>query len=83
MDKKIFILWEIVGYITLLLCVIGQITVGYMYIFAQISYLLANVFVYICSNIILLASVFGVIRDLALKLPKANLIKDIVLRVSQ
>jgi len=64
MDKKIFILWEIVGYITLLLRVIGQITVGYMYIFAQILYLLANV--------------LGVIRDLALKLPKAKLIKDIV-----
>ena len=64
MNKKIFILWEIVGYITLILCVIGQITVGYMYIFAQILYLLANI--------------FGVIRDLALNLPKANLIKDIV-----
>lgn len=64
MNKKIFVLWEIVGYVTLALCVIGQITVGYMYLLAQTLYLLANV--------------FGVIRDLALKLPKANLIKDIV-----
>lgn len=56
--------WEIVGYTTLALCVFGQIAVGYLYIVAQIAYLIANV--------------ASVIRDFALKLPRANIVKDIV-----
>ena len=62
--KKSTILWETIGYITLLLCVIGQITVGWYFILAQSLYLLANI--------------IGVIRDIALKLPRANLVRDIV-----
>lgn len=61
-NKTLF--WEIIGYITLLLCVVGQITVGWYFILAQSLYLLANV--------------VGVIRDIALKLPRANLVKDVV-----
>ena len=56
-------IWEIVGYICLALCVIGQITVGYVYLFAQIVYLVANV--------------ASVVRDYALDLPRANKVKDI------
>lgn len=62
--KKSNIIWEILGYITLVLCVIGQITVGWLYIVAQCAYLLANM--------------ISVIRDIALKLPTSNLVKDIV-----
>lgn len=61
-NKALF--WEIIGYITLLLCVVGQITVGWYFILAQSLYLLANV--------------VGVVRDIALKLPRANLVKDVV-----
>lgn len=68
--KKLFhkiwyntIFWEIVGYLTLALCVIGQIAVGYIYIPAQIAYLVANI--------------LSVARDFALILPKANKVKDI------
>ena len=56
-------LWEIIGYICLALCVVGQITVGYTYLLAQITYLVANV--------------ASVIRDYALDLPRANKVKDI------
>lgn len=55
--------WEGVGYGTLALCVFGQIAVGYIYLVAQICYLVANV---AC-----------VVRDFALKLPKANIVRDI------
>ena len=58
------IFWEIIGYLTLALCIFGQITVGWMYIGAQIAYLLANA--------------LGVVRDFALKLPMANKMRDIV-----
>lgn len=34
--------WEWIGYINLVLCIVGQITVGYFYIFAQCLYLVAN-----------------------------------------
>lgn len=64
MDKKIKIIWEFFGYTTLILCVIGQITVGWLYLLAQCAYLLANG--------------ISVARDVALKLPTANLVKDIV-----
>ena len=40
MKKTVF--WEIIGYITLLLCVFGQIAVGRMYLVAQSAYLIAN-----------------------------------------
>lgn len=56
-------LWEIIGYICLALCVVGQITVGYTYLLAQIAYLVANI--------------ASVIRDYALNLPRANKVKDI------
>ena len=56
--------WEFIGYTTLALCIFGQISVGYIYLTAQIAYLFAN-----C---------LGVVRDVALKLPKANLIRDVV-----
>lgn len=64
MSKKTKIIWEILGYITLVLCVIGQITVGWLYIVAQVAYLIANI--------------ISVIRDIVLRLPTANLVKDIV-----
>lgn len=65
--KKIWnnnLFWEIVGYVTLALCVFGQITVGYFYLVAQTAYLIANV--------------ASVVRDFALKLPNANKVRDIV-----
>ena len=58
------VFWEIVGYLTLALCIFGQIAVGYLYITAQLAYLLANA--------------LGVVRDFALKLPNANKVRDIV-----
>lgn len=56
--------WAAIGYTTLILCVIGQITVGYFYLLAQFGYLLANG--------------LGVVRDFALNLPNANKVRDIV-----
>lgn len=58
------LMWEIVGYIGLILCVFGQVAVGYLYLVAQAAYLIANV--------------SSVIRDFALNLPAANKVKDIV-----
>ena len=55
--------WEIIGYICLALCIVGQITVGYIYLPAQICYLVANI--------------SSVIRNYALNLPRANKVKDI------
>lgn len=60
--NKIF--WEIIAYIGLGLCVFGQIAVGYIYIIAQIAYLVSNV--------------TAVIRDYALELPPANKVRDMV-----
>lgn len=60
--SKLF--WEVLGYITLALCIFGQITVGTWYLFAQSAYLVANA--------------IGVIRDFALKLPNANKVRDVV-----
>lgn len=57
------IFWEAIGYLTLALLVFGQIAVGYIYLVAQI--------VYLCANCMC------VVRDIALKLPRANLVKDI------
>ena len=58
------IFWEIIGYLTLALCIFGQITVGYFYLPAQIVYLVAN-----CLSMV---------RSISIKLPKANIIKDVV-----
>lgn len=57
------LVWELVGYATLIMCVFGQIAVGYWYLVAQIVYLVANV--------------ATVVRDFALDLPSANKVKDI------
>lgn len=57
------VFWEVIGYIILALCVVGQIAVGYVYLPAQILYLLANI--------------AEVARDFALCLPRANKVKDI------
>lgn len=62
MTKK-NVIWEAVGYLTLAMCIFGQITVGYIYLVAQGVYLVAN-----------LAST---IRSFALGLPTANKVKDI------
>lgn len=56
--------WSFIGYFTLALCVFGQITVGYMYLVAQVAYLVSNA--------------LGVIRDFALRLPTANKVRDVV-----
>lgn len=61
-ENKIF--WECIGYITLALCVFGQIAVGYWYMIAQLAYLISNI--------------AAVVRDFALKLPPANKVRDIV-----
>lgn len=58
------VFWEVMGYLTLALCVFGQITVGYIYLVAQSAYLAANA--------------ISVIRDYKLHLPRANKVKDIV-----
>lgn len=55
--------WEIMGYVTLALCIFGQIAVGYLYLIAQIVFLVANS--------------IGVVRDIALKLPQANTVRDV------
>ena len=56
--------WEIIGYLTLALCVFGQIAVGYIYVTAQIAYLVANA--------------LSLVRSIVLHLPKANIVKDVV-----
>lgn len=58
------LLWEVVGYTTLALCIFGQIAVGYIYLAAQAAYLIANI--------------LSVIRDYKLNLPPSNKTKDIV-----
>ena len=57
------LLWEVVGYVGLAMCIFGQITVGYWYLLAQFVYLVANI--------------ASVIRSFALELPSANKVKDI------
>lgn len=56
--------WEVVGYVTLALCIFGQIAVGYIYTVAQVAYLIANV--------------FSVIRDFAFNPPRVNKVRDVV-----
>lgn len=59
--KKIF--WELMGYITLTGLIIGQITVGYWYLFAQLIYLFCNA--------------VNVIRDFSEHMPYSYRVKDI------
>jgi hypothetical protein len=56
--------WEVIGYLTLTLCIVGQISVGYIYLVAQGCYLFANV--------------LATIRNFALHLPTSNKVRDIV-----
>lgn len=58
--NKIF--WEVIGYCTLALSIVGQIAVGYIYIVAQFVYLAANG--------------ISAVRSFALNLPTANKTKD-------
>lgn len=60
--KKIKI-WEWIGYINLFLCIVGQIAIGWFYLFAQIIYLIANG--------------ISVARSFILKRPAADKTKDI------
>ena len=60
--NKIF--WEIIGYLTLALLVFGNIAVGYWYLIAEFAFLIADA--------------VSVVRDFALKLPPANIVRDIV-----
>lgn len=57
------IFWEIIGYLSLALCIFGQVAIGWFYLLAQFAYLIANV--------------SGVIRDFALNLPPSNKVRDI------
>lgn len=63
-EKNKKLVWELVGYIALALCLIGQITVGRWYLVAQGVYLTANV--------------ANCVRNYALDLPTANKIRDFV-----
>jgi hypothetical protein len=60
--KKTNTFWEVLNYIALALCVFGQMAVGYVYLIAQFGYLIANS--------------IAVIRDIKLKLPTSNTVKD-------
>ena len=64
LTKKEKTIWEIIGYIGLVLLVFGQIAVGYAYIPAQIAFLIANL--------------SSVIRDFKMQLPTANKVRDLV-----
>lgn len=59
--KKIF--WELIGYLIIVGLIIGQITIGYWYLFAQFIYLFCNL--------------ISVIKDICQKVPKSYLVKDI------
>ena len=55
--------WEIVGYAILVGLVIGQVTIGYWYLFAQFVYLICNI--------------TNVVRDFAQNMPTSYKVKDI------
>lgn len=55
--------WEIIGYALLAGLVIGQVTIGYQYLFAQFVYLICNV--------------TNVVRDFAQNRPTSYKEKDI------
>ena len=56
-------IWEIIGYVLLAGLVIGQVTIGYWYLFAQFVYLICNV--------------TNVVRDFAQNMPTSYRVKDI------
>jgi len=56
--------WEAIGYISLALCIFGQIAVGYAYMIAQTAYLVANG--------------WTVIRSFKLDLPRADKVRNVV-----
>lgn len=60
--KKVNHFWEIINYFCLIGLIVGQITVGYVYMFAQVIYL-------ICNTITL-------IRSIKLQLPPSNIVRD-------
>ena len=61
--KKKETIWEITGYITLTGLIIGQVTIGYWYLFAQSVYLACNI--------------ANVVRDFAQDMPNSYKVKDI------
>ena len=63
LSKKEYTIWELVGYISLALCLFGQIAVGYIYLISQAAYLIANI--------------TSVARDFRMGLPTSNKVKDI------
>ena len=58
-------LWEIVGYISLVGLIIGQITIGFSFWIGQISYLISNIII--------------VIRCFAIKQNTSDKVKNIAL----
>lgn len=56
--------WEIFNYVSLTLCLIGQVFVGKWYLIAQSAYLVANM--------------IAVIRDFKIKMPPSNCIRDCI-----
>lgn len=63
--NKIF--WEVIGYIILIGLLVAQIIAGEKFLLAQVIYLFVNV--------------AGIVRDIALKLPTANTMRDIVFTI--
>ena len=63
--NKIF--WEVIGYIILIGLLVAQIIAGEKFLLAQVIYLFVNV--------------AGIVRDIALKLPTANTMRDIVFAI--
>lgn len=61
--KKSSMVWEIVAYVGLACCLMGQVMIGKMYLPAQCLYLVSNV--------------SSVVRDFVIKMPKANKVRDI------
>lgn len=62
MKRKVNYFWEMINYFCIIGLVVGQITVGYFYMFAQ--------FLYLACNFI------SVVRDIKLRLPTSNIVKD-------
>lgn len=56
--------WEAIGYVSLALCIFGQVAVGYVYMVAQVAYLIANT--------------WAVIRSFKLDQPRADKVRNIV-----
>jgi len=56
--------WEVIGYVSLALCIFGQIAVGYVYMIAQVAYLVANG--------------ATTVRSFVLDLPRADKVRNIV-----